>query len=214
MKLLCITDIHGERAVFEEILRKSPDCDAVLLGGDITNFGTPDQAESFIKLAASSFRHVLAVAGNCDSRQIDERISKLGVSLFGVGTTIDGIGFLGCSAMPPWTGSMYELTEQEMGNILQRGNEQVGDAAQRVVLSHTPPHGCLLDDSRRAGHVGSHAVREFVDSTQPDLLVCGHIHEARGTDTIGSTVVVNCGPALEGNFAVAHVEEGIRVELF
>jgi hypothetical protein len=44
-------------------------------------------------------------------------------------------------------------------------------------------------------------------------VICGHIHEARGQAKIGNTVVVNCGPARDGNYAVAEVGDDVRVEL-
>ncbi len=115
--------------------------------------------------------------------------------------------------MPPWTGSMYELSEQEITQALQAGHNTLHSVAHCVVLSHCPPYDCQLDCVRSGGHVGSRSVREFIEQTNPQLVICGHIHEARGIDRIGETTVVNCGPAFTGCYAVATLEAGIDIQL-
>lgn len=213
MKLLCITDVHGQQAALERILTREQNVDVILLGGDLTNFGSADDAQRLIERCQQDGRTVLAVSGNCDSPQIDERLVQLGVSLFGRGRRIEGVGFFGVSAMPPWTGSMYELSEDEIRRALDNGRSDVASASRHVVLSHPPPRGCRVDCTRLGQHVGSTALREFIDQTQPLLVVCGHIHEARGTDKLGQTTVVNCGPAFQGFYAVAELDEAVTIKL-
>jgi len=213
MKLLCITDLHGDHDVLDYILSTAGAVDLVLLGGDITHFGTPNAAESVVRQIQRSGLDVLAVAGNCDSEAIDARLAELGVSLYGRGVVREGIGFHGVSAMPPWHGSMYELTEQQIAEALQQGYEQLQPRMQHVVLTHTPPRDTTLDVTRRGEHVGSIAVRGFVDARQPSLVVCGHIHEARGIEQLGAAHVVNCGPAFQGYYALADVNTEIRLEM-
>ncbi len=86
--------------------------------------------------------------------------------------------------------------------------------AQAIFLFHTPPHETPLDRAALDGrmvehvpvdvHVGSIAVRRFIEERQPLLSLHGHIHEsARMTGewktTIGRTVCINAahdGPEL------------------
>lgn len=213
MKLLCITDLHGDRHVLQQILQAEADVDAVLLGGDITNFGSANEAVELVSLAQAHGPRVLAVAGNCDSAAIDERLTQLGVSLFRRAAVLDGVGFYGVSAMPPWHGTMYELTEQEIAEALEAGRSQLAPTDQVVVLSHSPPRATRLDRARSGDHVGSVAVRQMIERHPPSLVVCGHIHESRGIDTLGPTIVVNCGTAYQGHFAVAEVNQAVRVQL-
>jgi hypothetical protein len=213
MKLVCITDLHGDGRALDRILDTAEAVDAILLGGDITNFGTVNQAEEFVCRAQRSCQLVLAVAGNCDSAPIDSRLVELGVSLFGRGVIVGGIGFYGVSAMPPWLGSMYELSEEEIAAALEAGRRQVAEADHTIVLSHAPPYGTRLDRTRGGSHVGSRAVRELIEQTGPLLVVCGHIHESHGIDRLGPTTMVNCGPAFGGHYALAHVDQTVRVEL-
>jgi uncharacterized protein len=213
MKFLCITDIHNRIEPFQHILKHAGPIDAALLGGDLTNFGTPADVEKIIYLAQSTNVPIFAVAGNCDSVQIDERLAELGVSVAGRGMIINDVGIHGLSAAPPWHSGMYGLTEEEMIQCLQAGYTQIQNASRHVVLAHVPPHGIKLDCTHFFQHVGSTALRQFVDQTQPALVVCGHVHESRGVDMVGPTTVVNCGPAKSGYYAIAEIDEQVRVDL-
>jgi uncharacterized protein len=202
MKILAATDVHSHTDAFAQILADAGPVDLVLLGGDLTNFGSPDDAQAIVRLAGSKGARVLAVAGNCDSPQIDARLAELGVSLFRRGLTVESVGFVGLSAMPPWVRTMYHFSEAELADALETGRLQVASAPRLVVLSHAPPHGTRADRLGHGRHAGSTALREFVDRVQPELVVCGHIHEARGIDELGPTTIVNCGPAGKGHYAL------------
>lgn len=60
-----------------------------------------------------------------------------------------------------------------------------------VIVSHEPPSG-VLDAIPSGRHIGSPHVRELVEKVRPRLLLCGHVHEAAGTERLGETLVVNC----------------------
>jgi uncharacterized protein len=212
-KLLCITDIHGSEKALDRILGAESKSDAILLGGDLTNFGSPDDAERIVRLAGQFSPNVLAVAGNCDSAEIDRRLMELGVGIGGTGRQMGEWSVQGLSGAPPWQPRMYEFTEEELAQALQTGWNALDSVRPHVVLSHVPPRGCKLDRTFLWKHVGSTTVRDFIAARQPDLIVCGHIHEARGVEQIGRTTVVNCGPAARGYYALAELEPAVRVTL-
>lgn len=213
MRLIAIADLHGNLAALDRILQAALPADLVLLGGDLTHFGTPSDAEAVVRRIEEHGVPVLAVAGNCDSAAIDRRLDELGVGLHGRGCLIDGVGFLGVSAMPPWRGTMYELTEIQIAEALERALADTAEASRRVVLAHAPPRACLVDRTQQGTNVGSTAIRAFIDRVQPALVVCGHIHEARSIEQLGATTVVNCGPARHGCFATIELNESVAVEL-
>ena len=66
----------------------------------------------------------------------------------------------------------------------------------------------LFGRDARIEHVGSTAVREFIDLYQPDICVTGHIHEAKGEDRIGRTHVLNPGPLSQGGYVELIEGEG------
>jgi Icc-related predicted phosphoesterase len=70
--------------------------------------------------------------------------------------------------------------------------------ADSVFVLHSPPHGTRCDMIGARLHVGSRAIRSFVDRHQPPLVLSGHIHESPRIsssyrDAIGRTVAVNPG---------------------
>jgi len=200
IRLLCLADLHGAAFSLEEAVTAAEAPDAILLAGDLTHFGNPEEAARLVRICQAA-APTYAVAGNCDSPDIDGRLGDLGAGLHGTGVILDGwLGVLGVSAMPVWLGGTYELTEEEIAATLERGYAAFGPSPPAtLLLTHTPPRGCL-DLTRRGKHAGSTAVREFVERRRPGLVVCGHIHEARGCERLGSTSVVNCGPAYHGHF--------------
>jgi Icc-related predicted phosphoesterase len=67
-----------------------------------------------------------------------------------------------------------------------------------ILVTHCPPYGSNLDKMMLGKHVGSVAVREFIEATQPAISLHGHIHESplmTGSyrDQLGATVSVNPG---------------------
>jgi len=65
-----------------------------------------------------------------------------------------------------------------------------------IFVSHGPPLG-YCDESIHGEHLGSKAVTDFIMKNKPKLVLCGHIHEARGMAEIihedgSETKVVNC----------------------
>lgn len=72
------------------------------------------------------------------------------------------------------------------------------DPSRTVYVIHTPPHNTNLDLMYDRTHVGSRAVREFIEKYQPPLTLHGHIHESptmsgRICDRIGRTLCINPG---------------------
>jgi Icc-related predicted phosphoesterase len=51
------------------------------------------------------------------------------------------------------------------------------DADKTVYVIHTPPDKTNLDQAAGGNHVGSMAVRRFIETRQPYLTLHGHIHE-------------------------------------
>jgi hypothetical protein len=211
MKIIAFTDIHGSYRKVDEILTKVS-ADAVVIGGDITTVGTRAEVEQAIEGWKRFGRPLVAVAGNMDSPEIDGVLESTGVSVNGRGVRIGDVGFFGVSASPlSPLHTPYEISEEETAQRIEAGYRTVRDSRVKVFVPHAPPHNTKVDKVFMGTHVGSKSVREFIEREQPDVVICGHIHEARGQDTIGRSKIVNCGPAGKGYYAIVDIEEKITI---
>ena len=75
---------------------------------------------------------------------------------------------------------------------------QASDPAATIYVLHSPPRDTACDVISTRQHVGSRAIRAFVETQQPRLVLSGHIHESPRVsgawrDTVGRTPVVNPG---------------------
>lgn len=75
---------------------------------------------------------------------------------------------------------------------------RASDPARTVYVVHTPPWGTRLDVMHGGAHIGSRALRAFVERHQPPLTLHGHVHESprltgRIDDRLGRTLCVNPG---------------------
>jgi hypothetical protein len=149
-----------------------------------------------------------------DSPTIDARLADLGVGLDSRGFEFGDVGVFGVSAIPRSPlHTPYELDDDELERRLEAGFAEVQDCRVRILCPHAPPQGTACDRLPSGEHVGSAVIRSFVEREQPDLVLCGHIHESRGSDRIGGTEVVNPGPALAGHYAVVEVDGTVEVQL-
>jgi len=214
MKLLAFTDIHGAYDRVEDVMRREKDFDGVVIGGDLTTRGRDQEAEAVLERFGRHGRPLFVVAGNMDAPSFDPLFERLGVGINGRGLFLNDVGLFGVSGSPftPMH-TPYEITEEEIALRAERGFQEVQAARVTVFVPHAPPHKSALDTVFLGKHVGSTSVRQFIQKRQPDAVVCGHIHEARGIDRIGRTQVVNCGAAGAGSYAVITIDEAVHIDL-
>lgn len=72
------------------------------------------------------------------------------------------------------------------------------DPASTIYVLHAPPWNTALDQIANRTHVGSRAVRSFIESYQPPLTIHGHIHESPAISgaaitRLGRTWAINPG---------------------
>ncbi|MFH1849961.1 MAG: metallophosphoesterase [archaeon] len=90
--------------------------------------------------------------------------------------------------------------DEEAGSISDdlRGLANLGNPRETVYVFHAPPFGTNLDLVSGGIHVGSKAIRLFIEEKQPLLTLHGHIHESplisgSHIDKIGRTICINPG---------------------
>ena len=76
--------------------------------------------------------------------------------------------------------------------------KKLSNSKKTIYVIHAPPFNTKLDIITTGAHVGSKAVREFVEKEQPPLTLHGHIHESprmsgSWEDKINNTICINVG---------------------
>ncbi|WMW23090.1 metallophosphoesterase [Methanolobus mangrovi] len=201
MRLFAIADPHGNYSKIEELLEQSGDIDVILIAGDITNFGPDEKALELIDMFKPP---ILAVPGNCDHESILEVIdNSRATNLHNGSITIDGVQFVGMGGSNPTPFcTPFEIEESDFETNLNSLMNETGNTEEPVViLTHVPPYGIL--DEVGGMHVGCKALSVFLDKA--DIMVCGHIHEARGIRNSGKTIIVNPGMAALGFAALIDI---------
>ena len=214
MKLLAITDIHDRGRYAKKLSAVKRDLTLVI--GDITYFKSRDFALKILE-AIKTDRPLLFVPGNCDDRGLLHLKEVYGITnIHGDKVEYENAVFIGLggSNITPFA-TPIEFSEEEIWDILVKVVNNVKlDDKLLILVSHTPPYNSKVDLTHFGEHVGSVSVRRFIEEYQPALCLCGHIHEARGIDRIGNTLVVNPGPLMYKYYAIIEIKDKqINVEL-
>jgi len=207
LKLLAAADFHGNSSAennLSKLLKRGYDC--LVLIGDLTNFGPPEIAESILKLAKDFGVPCFSVPGNCDPKSIIQVLEKNGANIHGKCGKLGEFTFvgLGGSNLTPFN-TPFELTEIEIQEELTAASYGIGE--KWILVTHAPPHGTKVDRIREGTHVGSKSIRQYIEQKQPLVALCGHVHEARGIDQLGRTLVVNPGPITKGFAAEVNIDD-------
>lgn len=208
MKFLVITDLHQNTDMidrFNGIIREKG-AEFVLFLGDVTDFGTGEQAAEIISKIESK---VYVIPGNCDPLDLPEKIRDVAVDMHGNAADIGGYRLVGLGGSNITIfHTAFELEEDALYDGLKR------NACEGMILmTHAPSVG-ILDEIPSGANVGSPAIKRIVDEYHPILALSGHIHEAIGCRVIDGTTFVNPGPAKEGYCAVVDITDGkVDVEL-
>ena len=83
--------------------------------------------------------------------------------------------------------------EDDFKKILSETNP-----SRTIYVTHSPPYNTALDIIYNGQHVGSRAIRAFIEKAQPLLTLHGHIHESPSRsnkvfDKLGNTLCINPG---------------------
>jgi Icc-related predicted phosphoesterase len=86
-------------------------------------------------------------------------------------------------AFTSWSGSIESIDAATLGKRPSIADDldqlaQQSDPRRTIYVCHTPPADTALDQMPRGRHVGSRALRAFIERRWPLLTLHGHIHEA------------------------------------
>ena len=191
MRLLLCSDIHCDLGAARRLVAQSSKADVVVCAGDLAVMRTGLQKT--VNVLAEIAVPTVLVAGNGESyEELSDACESWPAAhvLHGTGVAIEGVPFWGLGgAVPvtPFGAWSYDLTEERATRLL------ADCPAGAVLVTHSPPFGHV--DRTNDKHLGSRAILEAIERTQPKLSVCGHIHGCWTEESIiGDTRVINAGP--------------------
>jgi Icc-related predicted phosphoesterase len=228
-------DVHCSPERREEIeasfRRIAGEADLVLLAGDLTTHGEPDEAAVLARACRGLPVPVVAVLGNHDwhAGRRDEVVGVLengGITVLDRGWTVCELngtrigivgtkGFVGGfpdSALPdfgePVLRAVYAETSAEVA-ALERGLEEVAACPLRVVLLHYAPTSTTLEGEPRGiwAFLGSDRLARPIAEHTPDLVLHGHGHAGQFEGFIGKVPVYNVSqPVIRSEFGIFQLD--------
>ncbi len=208
MKFLVISDLHAAEGAVEKLESQFAEADGVLFAGDFAECFKPDTGLAALERLCRAHGTIFAVLGNCDSPDFIGELEEHDISVEKSLVFHEGLAFAGSGGGSFFTGKTeFERTEEELlsdFDIVRNSVAESGDASlyrSLILISHNPPKDTKCDAVNAELHAGSGKFAEFIRETQPLAVVTGHIHEGRGIDRIGDTVIVNPGALAEGHYA-------------
>jgi uncharacterized protein len=226
IRIAAAGDVHASEATRERVLgafaKVEDDADVILLAGDLTTTGEPEQARVLADACRSVSIPIFAVLGNHDVHA--DRVDELRAILDEAGVhvldrawrtcTIAGLelgvvgakGFVGGfpgSALPdfgePSLRSVYAETTLEV-DAIGKGLQEIVHCDVRVVLLHYAPIQATIEGEPEGIHVmlGSDRLATPIAEYGADLVLHGHAHAGSFEGSIGQIPVYNVAVHVTG----------------
>jgi Icc-related predicted phosphoesterase len=235
VRIAAAGDVHcspDRRAEVEASFRGiAAEAELVLLAGDLTTHGEPEEAAVLADACRGLTVPVIAVLGNHDwhANRCEEVVAVLeeaGITVLERGWTVcelDGtrIGIVGTkgfvggfpdSALPdfgePVLRRVYAETTAEV-EALERGLAEVAGCPRRVVLLHYAPTSTTLEGEPRGiwAFLGSDRLARPIAEHTPDLVLHGHGHAGTFEGFIGKVPVYNVAhPVIGADFRIFELD--------
>lgn len=240
IRVAAAADIHASDASRERVERAFADlegeADVVLLAGDLTTSGEPEQAKVVAKACRGLDVPIFAVLGNHDHHadradEVEEVLASAGVRLLDRecgSCEVDGLevgvvgakGFVGGfpgSALPDFGEALlrrvYAETTAE-ADAIARGLQATVHCDVRIVLLHYSPVVDTLEGEPPGIHtyLGSERLATPIAEYGADLVLHGHAHAGSFEGCIGDIPVYNVAVHVTGrNFWIFELDgSGVR----
>jgi uncharacterized protein len=188
VRILAFSDIHRDLRQAEHLAEQAREVDVVVAAGD---FASMHQGlDELIDVLAVIQTPTVLVPGNNETEAALREACRgwrAARVLHGEATDVDDVSFFGLGGgvpVTPWSWS-FDLTEDDALTKL------ADCPPEGVLVVHSPPKGYVDGDE----HFGSEAILQTIEDKQPQVVICGHIHESAGDEArIGSSRVLNAGP--------------------
>lgn len=191
MKILAVSDVHGDSHAMETLAEKAAKekVDLVVFAGDLAHEQT-GSVEGLLGPFRAKGLEIGLIPGNHDSlADITFLAEQYGAkNLHGYVWKKGQVGIFGCGYANV---GPHFLDDEAVFKTLEKTHQQLHDVKTKIMLTHTHPQGSIHGLGMFPGCPG---VKRALDTFKPEIHLCGHIHETEGIEQkIGSTRVINVG---------------------
>jgi putative phosphoesterase len=190
LRILAASDIHGDSILAKKLAERAEkeNVDLVVLCGDLTS---NIDSKNLLKPFKDKGKRIVFVPGNHDGLALGDFLSELYniKNLHSKYAKYYHVGFFGLGGANV---GLDAWKESDVLDLVKDNFYRINDCKKKIMVSHVHPHGTIVD--KITPDFGSIGLRNTIEKLQPDILLCGHIHEAEGAeDLVGNTRVVNVG---------------------
>lgn len=213
MRIAATADLHfsasRHSALHGQFSHVRDEADILVLAGDLTNYGQPEEMESLLNVVVRSRIPTVAVLGNHDyesgkQQELIRMMSSSGIKVLdGTAYERDGVGFAGTKGFVGGFGRgvLTAFGEAEIKQFVQASIDEALKLERAMAQLRTPKRVVVLHYSPVASTVqgeaaeifpflGTSRLAEVVDRHGADLVLHGHAHHGQleGKTTGGSPV--------------------------
>lgn len=197
LRILAASDIHGDQTIVKKLAERAEkeNVDLVVLCGDLTM--NEMSTANIIGPFAAKHKKVLLIPGNHETVATADFMAEVynpyAKNIHGYSVKYKDVGIFGAGGATN-VGPQAPISETEMYDLLKKGFDKISDLKKRIMVTHVHPTDSKMEKFSRFVP-GSSGVKKALDKFKPDILLCGHTHEAQGLEEmIGKTRVINVGP--------------------
>lgn len=183
MKIYAISDIHGD------LPPQCPPCDLLIIAGDICPHTphTMPVAEYQAHWLNRDFRRWLKnqpakeIIGTWGNHDFVGKYGGLIPSDLPIEIGVDKLIEIGGLKiyLSPWVPNLGRWAFAYQDDVPEEIRQRIPDKVD-ILVSHGPPAG-FFDGVIEGIHVGSDSLLRACERVKPPIIICGHIHEARGS---------------------------------
>jgi Icc-related predicted phosphoesterase len=241
VRIAAAGDVHASEAtrarIEESFSAVEREADLILLAGDLTTQGEPEQAEVLAEACRDLRVPVCAVLGNHDLHaghgdevaallksagvhmlERDSTVLELGSQQVGIVGTKGFVGGFTGSQLPdfgePLLRRVYAETSEEV-EAIRRGLQEVAHCPIRIVLLHYAPTSDTLHGEPEGiwTYLGCDRLATPIAEYRPDVVLHGHAHSGSFEGAIGAVPVYNVAVHVTGRDFYVFELEGHEVEV-
>src|SRR5579863_6274257 len=199
MRIAATADLHFSEsrhsALHDQLSKVRDEADVLVLAGDLTNYGQPDEMEPLLNVVVRTRVPTIAVLGNHDyesgkQSELMRMMSSSGLKVLdGTAYERDGVGFAGTKGFVGGFGRgvLTAFGEPEIKQFvrasidealkLERAMSQLRSRKRVVVLHYAPVVGTVLGETPAIfPFLGTSRLAEVVDRHGAELVLHGHAH--------------------------------------